>query len=150
MDHPIEVRTVREDLLAAARRQTTHLRVSSEIQRLLEAPWAFIRANPDLRRGGHNVALYREGPAEISVEVGIQIVRPFAPTDDVVCSATPAGEVAATIHYGPYVALGAAHDAVRRWCDEQQRALAGVFWEIYGDWEDDPRKLRTDVLYLLA
>ncbi len=23
------------------------------------------------------------------------------------------------------------------------------YWEVYGDWDDDPSKLRTDVFYLL-
>jgi hypothetical protein len=29
------------------------------------------------------------------------------------------------------------------------REIALPFWEVYGDWSDDPAKLRTDVLYLL-
>jgi hypothetical protein len=28
--------------------------------------------------------------------------------------------------------------------------MTGVDWEIYGHWDDDPAKLRTDVFYLLA
>jgi hypothetical protein len=24
-----------------------------------------------------------------------------------------------------------------------------VSWEVYGDWEDDPAKLRTDIYFLL-
>lgn len=27
---------------------------------------------------------------------------------------------------------------------------AESFWEVYGDWHDDPRQLRTDVYHLLA
>ena len=54
-----------------------------------------------------------------------------------------------TVHYGPYDRLGAAHDAVMAWCREHGHKTALPFWEIYGDWEDDPAKLRTDVLYLL-
>jgi effector-binding domain-containing protein len=85
-----------------------------------------------------------------SVEVGIQIVKAFDPTDLVVCSSTPGGTVAMTSHFGPYSALGDAHRSVLVWCNENGRAPAGVYWEIYGDWTDDPTKLQTDVLYLLA
>ena len=31
----------------------------------------------------------------------------------------------------------------------KRRALAHTSWEIYGDWNDDPTKLETLVLYLL-
>lgn len=147
MDYAVEVTTVEEQFLAASRRQTTIQRVSQEIQRLLDAPWAFIREHPDLRRDGHNVAVYWNRD---SVEVGIQIVEKFEPTELVVCSATPAGQVARTTHFGPYSELGPAHDAVLGWCKRNNRALAGPFWEIYGDWEEDPARLQTDVLYLLA
>ena len=30
------------------------------------------------------------------------------------------------------------------------RSLAGTSWEIYGDWNDDPTKLETLVVYLLC
>jgi effector-binding domain-containing protein len=150
MNYSVRIASVPEQLIAASRRRTTLKRVSQEIQRLLEAPWAFIRQNPDLRRDGHNVALYRNEPIGTSVEVGIQIVRAFEPTDLVVCSSTPAGTVAMTSHFGPYSALGGAHSAVHLWCKENGRVLAGVYWEIYGDWTDDPAKLQTDVLYLLT
>ena len=28
--------------------------------------------------------------------------------------------------------------------------LAGVSWEVYGDWDDDPAKRRTDIYHLCA
>jgi hypothetical protein len=42
--------------------------------------------------------------------------------------------------------------AVRTVTTPQQlgRAQAGVNWEVYGDWDDDPAKRRTDVHALLA
>jgi len=150
MSHSVQVTTVVEQTLAAARQRTTLARVSADIQRLLKAPWDFIGMNPDLRRDGHNVAVYRNEGAEVSVEVGVQVVRKFEPTDLVVCSRTPQGTVATTTHVGPYSELGAAHRAVQTWCKDNRRSLAGISWEIYGDWDDDPTKLRTDVLYLLT
>jgi len=27
--------------------------------------------------------------------------------------------------------------------------VAGVTWEVYGDWHDDPAQVRTDVYFLL-
>ena len=47
---------------------------------------------------------------------------PFVEHGKVVRSATPAGAVASATHYGPYGGLGAAHDAVRRWCEANNHA----------------------------
>ncbi len=98
---------------------------------------------------GDNVAIYWDEAGGGSVEVGVQVTRPFEPTKEVVCSATPGGTVARTAHFGPYDQLGPAHQAVRDWCKLNGREIAMPFWEVYGDWNDDPSKLRTDVFYLL-
>ena len=66
-----------------------------------------------------------------------------------VSTETPAGEVATTLHVGPYDQLAAAHDAIRAWRAANDRSFAGHSWEIYGDWSDDPTRLETRVLYLL-
>src|SRR5262249_48967933 len=109
----------------------------------------FIRQNPGVRTDGHNIALYWDASGAGSIEVGVQVVRVFTPTDAVVGSAVPGGLVATTAHFGPYSELGPAHDAVCAWCRSRGWELAGPFWEVYGDWSDDPTQLRTDVFYLL-
>ena len=149
MAYEVTLGTIQHQLVAAARQRTTFAAISREIQTLLDGPWAFLRAHPGLRTDGHNVAIYREMANGGSIEVGVQVVRPFEETDSVVCSSTPGGTVAMTAHYGPYDQLGAAHDAVMAWCRAHGYETSLPFWEIYGDWEDDPAKLRTDVLYLL-
>lgn len=150
MDYSVEIVDVERQLIAAARQRTTLKRVSLEIRQFLNAPWEYIHEHPDIRRGGHNVAIYWDVSGEGDVEVGVQVIREFEPTDAVVCSATPAGRVAMTTHYGPYSELGSAYEAILAWFKTHDVSRAGPFWEIYGDWEDDPAKLRTDILYLLA
>jgi effector-binding domain-containing protein len=149
MEYVVEVKTVAEQLIVAARQRTTHKRVSQEIQGLLSRPWAFLKEHSDLRTDGHNVAIYWGEPGGGSIEVGVQVVAPFDKTDEVICSATPSGTVATTAHFGPYDQLGLAHDAVLRWCRQNGRQIRIPYWEVYGDWEEDPSKLRTDVFYLL-
>lgn len=150
MEYQVSVAKVERQLIAAARQRTTFRKVSREIRDLLAHSWSLMHATPGLRTAdGHNVAIYWDESGEGLVEVGVQVVGEFEPTDSVVCSATPAGMVARTAHFGPYHELGAAHNAVRAWCRESHREFTVPFWEIYGDWTDDPAKLRTDVLYLL-
>ena len=139
-----------EQVLAAARTRTTYGRVSAEIGALLGAPWRLVRGpRADLWEHGSNVAVYWGPPPNGSIEVGVQVVARFADTADVVCTIVPAGTVAKTTHVGAYAQLGAAHDAVRAWCGARGMRVS-VFWEVYGDWFDDPALVKTDVCYLVA
>lgn len=103
-------------------------------------------------RGGRHVAIYWDDG--IRLEVGAEVEGPFEERANVVRSATPAGAVAVTTHFGPYGGLAAAHEAVQRWCLAHGHQLAGPRWDIYGhwlpEWKDDPSLIRTDVYYLLA
>lgn len=146
----VSIVTVQQQVIAAARQRTTFQKISEEIGKLLEAPWALIAEQPDLRTGGHNVAVYWDDTGDGSIEVGVQVVRRFEDTALVVCSETPGGRAATTKHYGEYSDLLPAHQAVRAWCQRNGHSLAGPFWEVYGHWDDNPAKRRTDVFYLLA
>ena len=72
------------------------------------------------------------------------------PEGNVRCIKTPAGEVASTVHTGPYDQLGNAHGAIHAWCAANNRKIGQASWEIYGDWTDDPARLETTIKYLLA
>jgi len=85
----------------------------------------------------------------MDIYFGVQVTRSFSDEGEVVCTQTPAGEVAMTTHVGNYDKLAAAHNAIRRWCIASGRAFDGCSWEIYGDWTDDTSKLETQVVYLL-
>jgi len=66
---------------------------------------------------GQNIFVYSgDAHGEADVEFGVGTRRSFERTGAVVHSVTPAGEVATTTHWGDYVELGAAHDAVVAWC----------------------------------
>jgi len=64
-------------------------------------------------------------------------------------TSTPSGDVATTAHYGEYSDMAGAYAALEQWCQDSGRRAAGVNWEVYGDWDDDPAKRRTDVYFLL-
>jgi effector-binding domain-containing protein len=51
---------------------------------------------------------------------------------------------------GPYDRMKEAHDAIHAWRQANNRTFAGNSWEIYGDPSDDPSKLETTIMYLLA
>jgi len=139
--------------LAAVRR---HIRIP-EIRHVwkpaLDQVWDFLRKNPGLRAEGHNIFLYHH-PAQrdlpMEIDFGVEVVRSFEPHGEVFPTQTPAGEVATTLHIGPYERIGEAHDAVHGWAAANRRTFAGKSWEIYGDWTDDVSKLETRIVYLLS
>jgi effector-binding domain-containing protein len=136
--------------LAVIRRQAKPADLARVVPECCGLVWNVVRAQE--AKAGRHVALYWDDG--IRLEVGVELHGPLTEHGDVIRSATPAGAVASTTHFGPYGGLGAAHDAVHRWCTANHHRLAGPRWEIYGhwlpEWNADPSQIRTDVYYLLA
>jgi effector-binding domain-containing protein len=86
----------------------------------------------------------------MDIDFGVQVTRPFEDEGEVICTETPAGEVAMTTHIGSYATLAGAHNALQSWRATTGRALGSCSWEIYGDWTEDEAKLETQVVYLLS
>ena len=85
----------------------------------------------------------------MNIEVGVEVDHRSPGAARSSARAPPAGTVATTAHFGPYNRLGEAHEAIHKWCKENGRTPVRPCWEVYGHWDDDPAKLRTDVFYLL-
>lgn len=136
--------------LAVIRRQVHQSELSRVVPEGCGAVWTALRAQQI--KAGRHVAVYWDNT--IRLEVGVEIAVPFAETDELVASATPAGPVATATLFGPYGQLGQAHQTITAWCAGNGHRLAGPSWEIYGHWVDgwnsDPSKIRTDVFYLLT
>jgi hypothetical protein len=132
--------------MAAVCRLTSQDQLSKVIPDACGEVWAFIRAM-NISHLGINVCVYLD--LAMNLECGVLVAQHFGPSGNVICTATPGGQVATTIHLGPYNRLGEAHDAIQNWCRAQALVIAGPFWEVYDHWNDDPAKLRTDVFYLL-
>src|SRR4051812_19955705 len=75
--------------------------------------WACLRAGR-VEQGCPNVMLFHDDVPH--VEVGVELRQACALTGRVVASTLPAGEVAMTVHRGPYSGLASAHRAVLDWC----------------------------------
>ncbi len=115
--------------------------------KLLDEVWTCLHADK-VHRGCRNVMLYWDDVPH--VEVGVELRESCPLTGRVVASALPAGQVAMTVHRGPYADLAAAHRAVLDWCAAQGRRPVGPRWEVYGPHNDDPAEVWTEVYYLLT
>ena len=152
MTYDVTVETVQPELMAAVRATVPVSGIAQAWKPALDQVWAFLRARRELGPG-HNLFLYhhperRNDPMDI--DFGVQVARPFEGESAVRCVQTPAGEVASTLHVGPYDRLGGAHDAIHAWCAANGRGIGRASWEVYGDWIDDPALLETTIKYLLA
>jgi effector-binding domain-containing protein len=146
---PVEVLTVDADPTAVRVGRVTRAELSATIGQYLGDVWAYIRNDSDLKPR-HSIVLYRgdpgAGPAEI--EIGVQVDRRFdgESASGVRSSELPAGTVVRAIHRGPYDQMAPAYDAIARWAKEGGHQL-GVSWEVYGDWDEDPAKLETEIVF---
>src|SRR5436190_6413690 len=151
MKYDIRLDRVSSRPIAVVRRRARPHELSKVVPDACGIVWKVIRAQ-QVAGAGRHIAVYLD--CEINLEVGVELVTPFAGFGEVVGSATPSCLVATTTHYGPYGLLRAAHEAIHQWCGENGQKFAGPSWEIYGHWKDewnsDPSKIVTDVYYLLA
>jgi effector-binding domain-containing protein len=151
MEYDVRLEQLGNLPLAVVRRRASGPELPKVVPDACGLVWGVVRAQK-IAGAGRHVAIYWDG--QINLEVGVELEAPFAGYGEVVGSATPAGPIATTTHFGPYGQLHQAHQAILRWCASNGHTLAGPNWEIYGHWEDawnsDPTKIRTDVFYLLV
>jgi effector-binding domain-containing protein len=145
MTYTVELQHVESQPLAVVERRARQTELSKVVPDACGLVWNAVKALGI--KAGRHVAVYRD--CQINLEVGVEIDSSFAGSGSVIRSATPAGAVLTTAHFGPYNRLGDAHQAIRDWSARHQQTLAGPNWEIYGHWTNDPSQLRTDVFYLL-
>ena len=152
MKYDVLVEIARPELVAATRATIPLGDIPRTWKPALDRVWAFLKTRRDLDPG-HNLFLYHHSAPRheaMNIDFGVQVARSFEPEGDVRCVETPAGEVAKTVHVGPYDRLGDAHNAIHTWCAANNRKIAQASWETYGDWTEDPALLETTIKYLLT
>lgn len=151
MEYAIQLEQLSSRPLAVVRRRAAQRELPKVVPEACGIVWNVIRSEK-ISGAGRHVAVYLDG--QINLEVGVELAGPFAGFGEVVSSATPAGLVASTTHFGPYSQLHQAHDAIRHWCQNHGHTPAGPNWEVYGHWQDEwnrePGKIVTEVFYLLV
>lgn len=140
MQYAVEVKEVAERPIAVVRGRATISNLPVTIRKLFDQFYATSKGN-----AGLNIVLYTDpGVAgEFEIACGVQVEKDGN-------ASTPGGAAATTVYMGPYDQMKPAHEAIHRWAHENGRRLAGSSWEVYGHWNEDPAKLRTDIFYLLA
>ena len=126
MRYEVVTRIVSAQTLAAVRRRVLIGDVARTWKPALDLVWEFLRRHEGLRTDGHNCFLYHHpahGEAAMDIDFGVQVIRPFEDEGEVICTETPAGEVAMTTHIGSYATLAAAHSALHSWCNARRVSI---------------------------
>jgi len=124
-------------------------RVGQEFGRHLDQVYAAGRSGA-VQLDGQNIFIYRSATADrLTVDFCVGVKAPFTAVGAVVPLETPQGVAAMTTHHGDYGRIGEANAAILAWCRTHGRQHAGPSWEVYGHWDPDPAKLRTEIYYLL-
>ena len=115
----------------------------------LDEVWKHIRAN-EITGCGHNVFIYR-GMSILGVEAsfGVEVPEGVEAPEGFVIDETPSGKAATFHQYGDYSKLIDTNLTIRQWCKQQDLKVDNISWDLYGDWDEDPTKVRTDVFYHL-
>lgn len=128
-----------------------------EIPRWLQSTYMAIAkalASQHIDISGPPFARYRQLAADrFQVEAGFPVNQPVGRVGEVVPSTLPGGELAVTVHVGPYDQLTSAYQAVADWMDKTGHQVSGPPWEVYySDPEEqpDPDTWRTEVIQPLA
>jgi effector-binding domain-containing protein len=154
--YDVQARQVVSLPLAVVRGRANYRSIGAFIGQSLDGVYRFCKER-GITSYGKNIAFYIDDPDRclfradegVPMEVGVILTEAFENSDLVVRSQTPAGTVASVVHIGPYQKLPEAHAAVRKWCQQNGRALAGPNWEIYDHRCEGSDEPRTEVIYLL-
>ncbi len=137
-------------ILAVAECQTKRSEIPARIPRLFDVVYAWLPGS-GVTQAGHNYVVYDAFTSDgMRMQVGFPVSKRFTSGAQVRCVELAGGRAAHTTHVGPYSGISATTDALNAWCAQQALPLAGVGWEVYGDWNDDASQLVTDIYFRLA
>ncbi|MDA0790429.1 MAG: GyrI-like domain-containing protein [Proteobacteria bacterium] len=146
----IEIVTASSVLLAVTEAFVKRQEIPAAMGKAFPLVYGWLQSSGKLQVG-HNYALYDQfSPSGMRMRVGFPISGAFEDTADVHCFELGGDRAAHARHTGDYSLLGQVSERLNQWIVDHQLAPAGESWEVYGDWDDDPSKLITDVYVRLV
>lgn len=153
MSCSVEIETIKSVSILVVDRSAGFEQLAAVITEACGVVWKQLQ-NAEKEVHGRNVVVYLNYTNEVfNLQVGVELDEKAGKSidwsDGLYMSFTPQGEVAHAVHYGDYANLINVHRDIATWSKDAHRPLVGPSWEVYGHWNSDLSKLRTDVYYLL-
>ena len=137
-------------ILAVVEAQTKQSEIPARIPGMFDAVYAWLPGSGLTQAGQNNVVYDRFSQGGMRMQVGFPVSGRFAGNEQVRCVEFSGGRAAHATHVGPYSGIGATTGALNAWCAQKRLPLAGMSWEVYGDWTADESLLVTDIYNRLA
>lgn len=100
---------------------------------------------------GHNFILYQNETREGgTLTIGVLDREPGGGDPDVKAVHVPGGRVITAPHWGDYGSMSSTYTQIHDEMKVRKLKRAPMSLEIYGDWHDDPSKVKTDLHIYLA
>lgn len=100
---------------------------------------------------GHNFILYSNETKEgATLTVGVLDRQPGGGDPDVKAAHVPGGRVITAPHMGDYAKMKDTYDVLHAEVKAKNLRRIWMSLEVYGDWDEDPAKVRTDLYLYLA
>ncbi len=146
----VHIETVAPRLIAAVRERTSFPTLAQSIRAGLDKVWPQI-----IDRSGRNVVIYHPSEPtglgrQFEIETGVEVPEGFVPKAPAYLRHTPGGRVVTGAHIGSYDRMRTTYEAVEAHVRQHGLKLRGASWEVYGHWNEDTSKLRTDIFYPIA
>jgi len=151
--YTVEVKKVTKQSVMSIRAQCHVAELGAVLAEILPEVWRYLRKNGVSPSGPPFTRYHGFDSDKVDIEGGLPVASPLPGEGRIVAGLLPAGDVATTIHLGPYDKLPEAHDALHTWLSEHRKNSAGPQWEVY--WTDpglepDPSKWKTELMWPIA
>ena len=152
MSYEITQKTIDEIPFLYMRKQAKPDEVAQALASMLVPVFQYATANGIPFAGPPTARYVSFGLGLITLEAGMPVAGPAEGKDDIMAGSLFGGEVASTIHKGPYDTLNLAHEAVQQWMMENNQEAGGAPWEVYitdpGE-VPDPAEWLTEIVHPL-
>ncbi len=150
MSYTFDIVDIEPVVLAVAQARFMRSEVSSKLLSLFDIAYSWLKTS-SVKQAGHNYAIYDQCTADqMRVQAGFPVSDHFPDCESVKCVQLKSGRAVHVKHIGPYGKLQAAYNGLHEWCAREGYKTSGESWEIYGDWNDDPSQLVTDIYFRVA
>lgn len=131
MSYTVTKKTLAETPFLFTRRQVKPEAIADALGAMFQSVFQYATAQ-GIPFAGPPTARYPSfGPGLITLEAGMPIAGQAEGEGDIELGSLAGGEVATTIHKGPYDNLNLGHEAIQEWLAENDEKASGAPWETY-------------------
>ena len=152
MNYEISKKQIEETPFLYMRRQVKPDAISEALAEMLVPVFQFATANGIPFAGPPTTRYVSFGPGLVTIEAGMPVAAAPEGEGEILLGKLVGGNVASTIHKGPYDSLNLGYEAIQNWMMENGEESGGAPWEVYitdpGE-VPDPAEWLTEIIHPL-